>query len=170
MAQGICMKIYFAGSIRGGRQDQKLYSKIINLLGEHGTVLTEHVGDAKVFEKEKGVSDKTIFEQDTDWLRQADVVIAEVTTPSLGVGYEIGIAESLGKKVLCIYRKTDGRELSAMIAGNTAVQVAEYKDIENLADVGDIVQVFVSKHSHSTPREISLEYGSISVKKRSDDK
>ena len=39
------MKIYFAGSIRGGRDDKELYLEIINLLGKYGKVLTEHIGD-----------------------------------------------------------------------------------------------------------------------------
>ena len=38
------MKIYFAGSIRGGRDDKELYSQIIKLLSDYGTVLTEHIG------------------------------------------------------------------------------------------------------------------------------
>lgn len=39
------MKIYFSGSIRGGRDDQKLYVKIIGLLSKYGEVLTKHIGD-----------------------------------------------------------------------------------------------------------------------------
>ncbi|MEM7514802.1 MAG: nucleoside 2-deoxyribosyltransferase, partial [Bacteroidota bacterium] len=39
------MNIYFAGSIRGGRDDKELYLEIIQLLTEYGTVLTEHVAD-----------------------------------------------------------------------------------------------------------------------------
>jgi len=35
-------------------------------------------------------------------------VVAEVTIPSLGVGYEIGRAVALGKRVLCLYRARDG--------------------------------------------------------------
>ena len=39
------MKIYFAGSIRAGRDDQELYQRLIQSLQYHGQVLTEHVGD-----------------------------------------------------------------------------------------------------------------------------
>lgn len=38
-------KIYFAGSIRGGRDDATLYHKIIETLKTYGQVFTEHVGD-----------------------------------------------------------------------------------------------------------------------------
>ena len=39
------MKIYFAGAIRGGREDAQLYKDIIAYLTEKGQVLTEHVGN-----------------------------------------------------------------------------------------------------------------------------
>lgn len=36
-------KIYFCGSIRGGRDDRHIYVDIIKHLKEYGTVLTEHI-------------------------------------------------------------------------------------------------------------------------------
>ena len=125
------MKIYFAGSIRGGREDQKLYLQIIAFLQEFGTVLTEHVGNAKLTEMgEQEPTDSFIFERDMDWLRSADLIIAEVTTPSLGVGYELGAADYLGKEVLCLYRPQLGKRLSAMIGGNKKFTVYEYSNLE----------------------------------------
>jgi nucleoside 2-deoxyribosyltransferase len=123
------MKIYFAGSIRGGREDQKLYLEIIRYLQNFGEVLTEHVGDQNLFENEKQLSDEEIYRKDRSWLEQCDVLVAEVTTPSLGVGYEIGLAESLGKKILCLFREGSGRKLSAMISGNPRLRVESYHDL-----------------------------------------
>ena len=31
-------------------------------------------------------------------------IVAEVTQPSLGVGYELGQGTAMGKKILCLYR------------------------------------------------------------------
>lgn len=127
------MKIYFAGSIRGGRDDGHLYSQIISLLSQYGTVLTEHIGDEKLLvEGEKDFTDAHIYERDIEFLTETDVIIAEVSTPSLGVGYEIGWTESRNKKILCIYRPFEGKRLSAMIAGNKNLTVKEYKTIEDL--------------------------------------
>ena len=39
------LKIYFAGSIRGGREDAQLYFRLVEILKGYGTVLTEHVAD-----------------------------------------------------------------------------------------------------------------------------
>ncbi len=129
------MKIYFAGSIRGGRGDAELYKQIIGLLSEYGEVLTEHIGDETLTSAHgSGMEPQYIFEQDTDWLREADVVVAEVTTPSLGVGYEIGLAESLEKRILCLYREQEDRSLSAMIAGNRNLSIAQYESIEDISN------------------------------------
>ena len=126
------MKIYFAGSIRGGRGDAALYQEIIELLGQYGEVLTEHLGDESLTSFGTQMEPSYIYEQDTDWLREADVVIAEVTTPSLGVGYEIGLAESLEKRILCLYREVEDRGLSAMILGNRNLSIAQYESISDI--------------------------------------
>jgi len=130
------MKIYFAGSITGGRDDKDLYSEIIKKLGSFGKVLTEHVGDKNLSSHgEVGLSGKEIHSRDVQWLTDSDVVIAEVTTTSLGVGYELGIAESLQKKILCLHREQEGKRLSAMIAGNPKFIVRSYKDIGELDEI-----------------------------------
>jgi nucleoside 2-deoxyribosyltransferase len=121
------MKIYFAGSIRGGRQDAVLYARIIDMLRRHGEVLTEHVGEEDLDEMETGLSDEAIYRRDMAWLEEADVLVAEVTVPSHGVGYEIARAEALAKPALCIYRPEEGRRLSALIAGNPALRCQCYQ-------------------------------------------
>lgn len=129
------MKIYFAGSIRGGRDDVDNYLAIINHLKKYGRVLTEHVGDPKL-ENEKKLADEQIYTRDMSWLEEANIIIAEVSTASLGVGYEIKAAEDLGKKILCLCRQ-NAKPLSAMIAGNKNLIVKYYQDIENAIKIID---------------------------------
>jgi nucleoside 2-deoxyribosyltransferase len=124
--------IYFAASISGGRGDQAIYSQIIQLLRGHGTVLTEHFGDPNLTAAGESLTDAAIHDRDIAWLRQADVLVAEVTTPSLGVGYEIGRAIEWGKRVVCLYRSSEGRRLSGMIAGCDAIEVHRYTDVAQL--------------------------------------
>ena len=126
------MKIYFAGSIRGGRDDAELYEQVISQLQQYGQVLTEHIGDMQLSIAGEAKDAEYIFTRDVAWVKEADVIVAEVSTPSLGVGYEIGLAESVGKKILCLYRPQEGKKLSAMVAGNTAVSVSEYSTIEDV--------------------------------------
>jgi hypothetical protein len=86
------MKIYFAGSIRGGREDVALYFQIIEYLKTYGEVFTEHVGDTTLSELgDDGPNNKFIHDRDLKWLQASDCIVAEVTTVSMGVGYEIGV-------------------------------------------------------------------------------
>jgi len=103
------------------------------LLGQYGTVLTEHVGDGSLSttgEKEK--TDSYIYNRDMEWLAQADVVVAEVTMPSLGVGYELARAEEMKKPVLCLFQKNTSQKLSAMIAGDAYFKVEQYESEQDL--------------------------------------
>ena len=131
------MKIYFAGAIRGGREDVALYLELVELLKAYGTVLTEHVADKQVTEFGESMDDRAIHDRDLAWLKEADCLVAEVTTPSLGVGFEIGKATEWDMRVLCLFRPRAGRALSALIAGSDRVAVREYKgavDVEEIFD------------------------------------
>ncbi len=137
------MKIYFAGSIRGGRADAELYNEIINHLNKYGEVLTEHIGDKNIHAKgELNLTEKYIHDRDMSWLVQSDVVVAEVTTASLGVGYEIGRAVEKNKKILCLHRLDEGK-LSAMILGSDALIVKKY---ETLDDAKIIIDKFLKNN------------------------
>ena len=125
------MKIYFAGSIRGGRQDAEKYFELIDFLSTQAEVLTEHVGSPELADQgEDDLSDQQIYQRDLEWLESCDAVVAEITTPSLGVGYELGIAEKLEKPVLCLFDESQPEfRLSAMLSGNEKIQVCRYQVI-----------------------------------------
>ncbi len=125
-------KVYFAGSIRGGRADAGLYRSIIEYIQKTDTVLTEHVGDLSLSVLERGRSkDALIWAQDTGWLKESDLVIAECTNPSLGVGYELAFAEAHGIPCYCFY-DPDKVQLSAMIAGDAYFTVLPYRRAEEI--------------------------------------
>ena len=125
------MKIYFAGSIRGGRNDADLYLEIIKYLKNFGEVLTEHVGDNLITSSgESSINDTAIHDRDMDWLISSDIIVAEVTNPSLGVGYEIGRAIEYNKKIICLYRESKRKRLSAMISGSNKIINIKYSDFD----------------------------------------
>lgn len=121
-------KVYFAGSIRGGRADAELYARIIDYLKEKGhIVLTEHVGHPELNLLEQGKDrDGAIYAQDTAWLRESDMLIGECTSPSLGVGYELAYAERLGKPCYLFYNRTR-TQLSAMLTGDLYFHIYPYE-------------------------------------------
>tara|TARA_B100001750_G_scaffold206261_1_gene183845 strand:+ start:164 stop:574 length:411 start_codon:yes stop_codon:yes gene_type:complete len=130
------MKIYFSGSIRGGREDADMYREIIDYLQNFGQVLTEHIGDSSLDSSgESKIDDQEIHDRDIELLLESDLIIAEVTNPSLGVGYEIAKAIDYKKKVVCIYRKKGNKRISAMILGSQDIISLEYQNVESLKKI-----------------------------------
>ena len=134
------MQIYFAGAIRGGRQDASIHHAMIAHLQTHAEVLTEHVGNKALSDGgEHDLSDKEIHARDLAWLEECDAVVAEVTTPSLGVGYELGVAEKLGKSILCLFDAGNPDfSLSAMLSGNPKLTVARYLELDEAIEAIDL--------------------------------
>jgi nucleoside 2-deoxyribosyltransferase len=113
------LNIYFSCSITGGRNDQQIYKTITNLLLASGHIVpTAHLADANIFVLEGVLSPEQTYLRDCQWVEECDALVAEASTPSHGVGYEIALALSLGKPVLCCYQK--GVRVSKMLSGNTA--------------------------------------------------
>ena len=141
------MKIYFAGAIRGGREDAQLYENIIAYLKGKGQVLTEHVGSTDLSWKgETCRKDEEIYNRDMEWLQSADIVINYSTTPSMGVGYELGIAEKLNIPTLCLFKPTEGKRLSAMVSGNPIFSCIKYGSFE---DAKKNIDIFLKSLSNS---------------------
>ncbi len=126
-------KIYFACSIRGGG-DTSLYQAIVDAIKKAGgDVLSEvFVHDAINYGGSPLPSDQ-IYKRDTEMIHDCDVLIAEVTNPSLGVGYELAYAEKLGRPILCLFNLTSKNKLSAMVSGNS-YNTVEYTHPDEITD------------------------------------
>ncbi|MDR7435198.1 MAG: nucleoside 2-deoxyribosyltransferase [Armatimonadota bacterium] len=127
------IRVYFAGAIRGGRQLQHIYQLMVSWLQERGVeVLTPHVADPEVLVKEASLlpTPEAIYHRDMSWLVACDLVVAEVTVPSLGVGIELATAATFGKPILAFCQ--EGTALSALVAGNPHIHVIWYREVEDL--------------------------------------
>lgn len=112
------MNIYFGCSITGGRNEENIYQLIVKtLLADGHQVPTAHLSQPDVMEMERVVDPLEVFTRDIQWIKNCHAMIAEVSTPSHGVGYEISYALSINKEVLCLYHS--GVLVSKMITGNT---------------------------------------------------
>jgi len=123
------MNIYFACSITGGREFESVYQAIVSKLVEAGhQIPTAHLAESGVAAVEAVIDPVEVYARDIAWIRTCDRLIAEVSVPSHGVGYEIGFALGIGKPVLALFQK--GRRVSKMISGNPDVnlQVKSYGD------------------------------------------
>lgn len=127
------MNIYFSCSITGGRNEQPVYAAIVRALLEDGhRVPTALLASPRVTELETAVEAREVFRRDVAWVHECDALVAEVTTPSHGVGYEIALALMLEKPVLCCHRA--GKAVSKMITGNDhpRLRVTPYRDPEEV--------------------------------------
>ncbi|HEX7830181.1 MAG TPA: nucleoside 2-deoxyribosyltransferase [Thermoanaerobaculia bacterium] len=123
--------IYFSGSISSGRQDVETYREIVAALeaaGHHvlaGAVTSETVGAGG-----EAIAPHEIFDRDIAWVDAADVLVAEVSVPSNGVGYEIAYARHRrGIPVICLYRPVYTKRCSAMIAGDRGIELIAYDEV-----------------------------------------
>lgn len=121
------MNIYFACSITGGREDESIYQQLVEKMLEDGHhVPTAHIAESDVEEMDDRDSPRDIYQRDVEWIEDCDLLVAEVSTPSHGVGYEIGYALQAGKPVLCLYHRE--KKVSKMILGNPhrRLEIAPY--------------------------------------------
>ncbi|AKB52472.1 deoxynucleoside 5'-monophosphate N-glycosidase [Methanosarcina barkeri str. Wiesmoor] len=110
-------KIFLSGSIRGGRQLLGTYRFMFDTLEEAGAeVLSWHVADPELEKTEMRMTEEEIYARDMGLLLKSDALIAEVTVPSTGVGYEICRALVQRIPVLCLY--SPDASVSAMVLGN----------------------------------------------------
>ena len=127
------MKVYFSGSIGGGREKEGVYLVIVEILEELGCkVLSEHVARPELLAEYSSDPPELIYARDMLWLEESQMVVTEVSTPSLGVGYEVCHALAIGKPVLCLFEEGPG--ISKMILGNShpSLVVRSYSDLESL--------------------------------------
>lgn len=118
------LKVYFAGSIRGATFEGKeaCYQAIIDAIRENGVLVSEH---AAVTGETETLRDTDIHQRDIEWIDNSDFMIAEVSSPSHGVGYEIAYAlYSSDMTILCLHKR--GVKVSAMLTGNTNLFVEAY--------------------------------------------
>ena len=135
---GHVLNLYFACSLTGGRQDEWAYGVIVTHLERAGhEIPTAHLADPDVMELEKVSAAAEIYERDTQWIRGCNALIAEVSTPSHGVGYEIAYALGLSKPVLCCYQ--EGVTVSKMILGNDSrgLTIKSYRNEDELRELLD---------------------------------
>ena len=126
------MNVYFACSITGGREFEPVYQAITRaMLADGHQVPTAHLADPGVKALEAVVNPAEVYSRDVDWIQACDALVAEVSTPSHGVGYEVAFALDIGKPVLCIAR--DGRPVSKMLTGNTHTNI----HLETYRDAGE---------------------------------
>jgi nucleoside 2-deoxyribosyltransferase len=133
------VNIYLACTVRGDRGGLLAVRAIAALLEGHGhTVLTHHLLSDDVDTAESALSEREVFERDVRWLDSADLLIAEASGSSYGVGFEVGYvlgrSEQPRRRVILLYEASRTAHVSRLIAGNThpACTTYAYRDTEDM--------------------------------------
>ncbi len=133
------MNIYLACTVRGNRDALEATRALADLLERHGhTVLTRHLLEDDVEAVESALTERDVFERDLKWLAASDLVVAEASGSSFGVGFEVGYvlgrAEQTGQRVLLLYSASRRSFVSRLISGNAheACTTYQYNDAADL--------------------------------------
>lgn len=143
--------IYFSGSISGGREDVDTYRCFVAALENAGhRVLAGMVTAQHVGAEGEALPAAAIFDRDVDWIEEAarsgGVLVAEVSRPSTGVGYEIALARyRFSMPVICLYRPAFTRRCSGMIAGDCEIELIEYTDDSRSVAVERLLRAIANK-------------------------
>ena len=142
------MQIYLACTVRGDRSAVAITHLLADLLEQLGhTVLTRHLLAEDPDADESRLTERAVYERDIQWLDSSDVLIAEASGSSYGVGFEVGYvagrAAQTGQRVLLLYAAARRPFVSRLIAGNTHPACTTYP-YGNAEDLLRFVQVFLA--------------------------
>lgn len=138
------MRVYLACTVRGDRTGVAAGRAICDRLQANGhTVLTTHLLADDANEREAALSEQDVFRRDLEWLTDCDVLVAEASGSSYGVGFEVGYvlarAKTSGQRVVLLYDASRRHAVSRLIAGNCheSCETMAYGSIEELTQFID---------------------------------
>jgi len=127
------MKIYFGFTVAGDRSSIEIARRVVELLEDTGhEVLTRHLVSDNARQLDRLISPQQVYERDMRWLKQCDVLVAEVSGSSFGLGFETGyLLGATAKKAVLFYKRDVEKRISLLITGNTNPQclVVPYTDV-----------------------------------------
>lgn len=117
------MVIYLACTVRGDRGAVEALRALVDRLEAGGhRILTKHLLDDNVETAEARLSEQAVYQRDIGWLEACDLLIADASGSSYGVGFEVGYvlgrAHESRQRVILLYRSARKDHISRLIAGN----------------------------------------------------
>ena len=131
------MKIYFGFTVAGDRSSITTARVIVGMLEAIGhVVLTKHLVEDDAWDKDRLITAQQVYQRDLRWLTECDLLMAEVSGSSFGLGFETGyLLGATDKDVVLFYRRDVEKRISLLITGNahprcTLVPYSDVKEIE----------------------------------------
>jgi nucleoside 2-deoxyribosyltransferase len=133
------MTIYLACTVRGDRGAVAGLRSLVAALESAGhTILTKHLLDDNVDGAESALTERAVYERDLAWLEACDILIADASGSSFGVGFEVGYvlgrSDRTDQRVILLYRADCRDRISRLIVGNahSRCRTIAYRDSEDL--------------------------------------
>jgi hypothetical protein len=115
------MKIYFGFTVAGDRSSIAIARAVVQLLEDLGhEVMTRHLVSDNAWAADRSIRSQDVYRRDMSWLEQCELLVAEVSGSSFGLGFETGfVLGATDKKVILLYRRELESKVSLLISGNT---------------------------------------------------
>jgi nucleoside 2-deoxyribosyltransferase len=133
------MNIYLACTVRGDRSAvEGLRTLVVALEADGHAVLTKHLLDDNVETAESSLTEREVYDRDIRWLEACDMLIADASGSSFGVGFEVGYvlarSDRTDQRVLLLYRADRRDKVSRLIVGNAHARcrVMAYANADDL--------------------------------------
>jgi 2'-deoxynucleoside 5'-phosphate N-hydrolase len=133
------MQIYLACTVRGDRGAIAGLRALVTSLEAAGhTILTKHLLDDNVDGAESALTERAVYERDIEWLEACDLLIADASGSSFGVGFEVGYvlgrSDRTDQRVVLLYRGDRRDQISRLVIGNAhpRCHVLSYEDPDDL--------------------------------------
>jgi 2'-deoxynucleoside 5'-phosphate N-hydrolase len=119
------MRIYLGVTVRGDRSALEAARYVARRLQERGhEILTAHLLLDDVEGMEQTRSDQEVYLRDMAWVESCDVLVAEASGSSYGVGFEVGYllgrAPRSGQRAIVMFRQDRRPTISRLITGFTS--------------------------------------------------
>lgn len=138
------MRVYLACTVRGDRAGVAAGRAIAERLEALGhEVLTRHLLLDDIEARESKLTDAEIYHRDLDWVSSCDVLVAEASGSSYGVGFEVGFllgrSAQSGQRALVLYDVGRRHAVSRLITGNAhpACHTVGYGSLDELRTAVD---------------------------------
>ena len=97
----IMKRIYFGTSFSHRKEYESLYQKMISYFNKYGIEVYSFV-----FEYKGSTENKVMLKNALNEMDKSDLIVADASYASLGVGMEVGYFKGKGKKVVFLHRKS----------------------------------------------------------------
>jgi len=144
------MQIYFTASLSGKPEYEKNYQEIIGVLEKLGhKIISRHVVDTK-FEDVVDSSDKQLvkyYEKTLQNISKCDLVVSEVSHPTIGIGHEISIALDKGKPVIVLVEEKALMPQILKVVPSANIRAVKY----TLGNLENVIKKLITEVKSSIP-------------------